>query len=248
MFLLGCTSNPTLTMQGPTNTGATQIETFANPPPSTKTAPTPTPATTPSLTLTPTPTSTPAATPMPTPATPNTTAPAVKSVTITDPSDDLFDALGKPIKDQSYLDIVEATITTSGSDYLGRIKLNGSFPTQPPDAQTYLEWTIYLDDNNLSAGVPWPIVTNDVRQEYLVRLFLLDSIYKAQLFEMNTKKSTDIRYSITNNIIELLWPKTFSQSDSFIFVVATKKYGQRGAPSAFILADKTPNQGHASFP
>jgi hypothetical protein len=143
---------------------------------------------------------------------------------------------------------VEATVTSSGTEYSGRIKLNGSLPAQSPDAQTLLEWTIYLDDSSPSSGVPWPVVTNDLRQQYLARVVLLDSFYKAQLFEMNTKKSTDIRFTITDNVIELNWPKSFSQSDSFNFVVATKKYGQRGAPSAFMLADKTPNQGHASFP
>ena len=40
------------------------------------------------------------------------------------------------------------------------------------------------------------------------------------------------------------WPQTFNQTDTFGFVVPAKKYGERGAGSGFMLADKAPNEGH----
>jgi hypothetical protein len=189
----------------------------------------------------PTPTLTPTSTPTPTPE--------AKSVKLTDPSDDLFDKSGNPIKDQPYLDIVEAEVTTSGSDCVARIKLNGSPPIQTPDPQIFLEWTIYVDaDNDPLTGGSWPLVVNNLRFEYLARLMLLDSNYRAQLYDNNTGKSVDIKYAITDNVIELRWPQTFNQTDTFNFVLAAKKYGKRGAGSAFMLADKAPNEGYYNFP
>ena len=84
----------------------------------------------------PTPISTPAPVPTPTPI--STTK--AKSVILIDPTNDLFDKSGNPIKDQHYLDIVETEVTTYGSGYLVRIKLNGPPPTKTPEPQIFLEW------------------------------------------------------------------------------------------------------------
>lgn len=175
--------------------------------------------------------------------------PEVKSVSLTDPTNDLFDKSGNPIEDQPYLDIVGAEVTTSGSDYIARIILNGSLPTQTPDPQIFLEWDVYVDsDCNISTGSVWPIVTNDLGFEYAARLCLLDSNYTAQLFDFKIRKTYSMQYTITGNIIELRWPQAFYQTDKFNFIVAAKKYGERGAGTAFMLADKAPNQGHDQFP
>jgi hypothetical protein len=178
-----------------------------------------------------------------------TPTPEVKSVKLTDPPDDLFDASGNPIKDQPYLDIVEIEVTISGSDYILRIKLNGPLPAKTPDSQLFLEWDIYVDaDNNPSTGSPWTIVTNDIGPEYFARLMLLDSNYSSEVLEFKTGKSQKIENKITDTTIELRWPQSFSQTDTFNFVVAAKKYGKRGAGNAFMLADKAPNLLHANFP
>jgi hypothetical protein len=168
---------------------------------------------------------------------------------LTDPTDDLFDVSANPITDLPYLDIVEAEVTTSGSDYIARITLNASLPTQTPDPQIFLEWDIYVDaDGNSSTGSVWPLIINDLGSEYFARLMLLDSNYSAEVRNLETGEFQSIQYTITNNIIELRWSQEFYQTDTFNFVVAAKKYGERGAGSAFMLADKAPNQGHGQFP
>jgi hypothetical protein len=169
-------------------------------------------------------------------------------ISFTDPTDDLFDKLGNPIEDQPYLDIVEAEITTSGSDYITRITLNGPLPAETPDPQIFLEWDIYVDaDNNCSTGYTWSLVANDLGFEYFARLMLLDSNYSAEVWDFGTKQS-NIQYKITDNIIELRWPQEFYQTNTFNLIIAAKKYGERGTGSAFTLADKAPNLLHANFP
>lgn len=193
----------------------------------------PAPASTKSPTITPTPTE----------------ASEVKTVKLTDPTDDLFDKSGNPIKDQPYLDIVEADVSDSGTEYVLKMKLNGQIPQKTPDSQILYEWAIYLDtDNNLSTGEPWTLVANDLCFEYLARVFLLDNNYSTSLYDLKTRTSGNLKYSINDNIIELRFPKSILQSDEFNFTVAAKKYGERGAGSAFMLADKVPNLLHANFP
>ena len=191
---------------------------------------------------TPIPTTTPILTPAPNPE--------AKSVKITDPANDLFDKSGNSVKDQPYLDILEAEVSTFNLEYIVRIRLNAPMPAKTPDPQILLEWDIYVDaDNDPYSGSPWPIVTNDLGPEYFVRLMLLDSTYHSEVRELKTEgQAQKIENKVTDNIIELRWPKTFNHSDTFGFVVAAKKYGERGSGSAFMLADKAPNQGHTEFP
>jgi hypothetical protein len=170
-------------------------------------------------------------------------------VTLTDPTDDLFDKSANSIEGEPYLDIVEAEVSTNGSDYVVTMKMNGSLPQRTPDSQLFYEWDIFMDaDSDPITGVSWPLIFNNLHAEYMPRLGLLDSNYWAQLYDLNTRKSVDIEYTITDNIIELRWSRTFNEADTFNFVVSTRKYGERGASTALILADKAPDEGYYNFP
>lgn len=234
--LASCTKRPTPTTV--TTPNLTQV----SPPISTSTS---TPTTlltttqTPTNTSTPTPTLAPTLAPTPTPS---------KTIIITDPANDLFDKDGKPTQGEPYLDIVEAEVYKEDSEYVLTMKMNGPLPEKTPDPQLFYEWDMYVDsDNNSSTGGFWPLVANDLGFEYLVRLMLLDSNYWAQIYDIKTNKSIDIKYTITNDTIVLHSPQTNNQINTFNFVVTAKEYGERGAGSAFILGDKAPNSFHVNF-
>ncbi len=247
LMLGGCNSTPSSTTTTVTQTTPAITSTPT---------PTPTPSPTPSLTitanqtLTPTPTETtpPPDTETPT-ETPTPTPTPVVSVKLTDTLNDLFDKNGYPTTSESFFDIFTAEVYADGTDYVAIITLNGTLPTQTLNSQLMYEWDIYVDgDRNYATGVPWNIVSNDLGVEYFARLILLDNIFFSEVRNLNTDHSERIDNIITNNVIELRWPQNFYPTTSFYFVVAAKKYGERGLGSAFMLADHTPDTGHSLFP
>jgi hypothetical protein len=170
-------------------------------------------------------------------------------VKLTDPNGDLFDKIGNSIADQPYLDILGAEVYAEGLDYVVKIQLKGPPPTQTPESQLYLEWDIYVEaDKNPASGEIWPMVTNDIGADYFARLILIDNVFYCEVREFITNRSEKADYKIKDNIIELRWSQNFRKTDSFYFIVAAKKYGERGKGSAFMLADKAPNVGHSQFP
>jgi len=171
------------------------------------------------------------------------------SVKIKDQAGDIFDKNGKPVQDQAYMDIISAEVYKEDSEYVLVLKLSGQIPERTPDSQIFFEWTIYIDaDDSPASGSSWPLVANNLKFEYMARLSLLDSNYKAGLFDFNTGKSVKTKYEISNDALKLYFPESIIRSDTFSFSLAVKKYGERGASSGFMLTDKAPNEGYYNFP
>jgi hypothetical protein len=187
----------------------------------------------------------------PPPASSTTPAPGpeIPAVVLNDSTGDFFDKSGNPTSDEPYLDIVSAELTSDSSNYLFKMDLNGPLPDSTPDSTFFYEWNIYVDaDSNPVTGRYWSLIENDLGCEYMARLTLLDSNYNGEVYDLVSKNREAIQYTITGTMVEFSWPKKADQPNTFDFIVAAKKYGERGSGSAFMLADKSPEIGHCSFP
>lgn len=173
----------------------------------------------------------------------------IPEIALEDPTDDIFDKSGSPVSGEPFMDIVSAVLTTEGSDFFFTMKLKGPLPAKTPDSAFLYEWDIVVDgDSSPATGTSWPLVLNDLGCEYMVRLTLLDSSYHGEIFDLRVNKGVPVQYTATGDTVQLRWTNTESLPDTFSFMVATRKYGERGSGSAFMLADKAPNEGHSNFP
>ena len=170
-------------------------------------------------------------------------------VKLEDPGDDLFDRGGRPVAAEPFLDILEADLTTSGDDFVLTMRLTGPLPVKGLAPELFYQWDVCVDaDGDESTGVRWPLVTNDLGVDYFVRLTLLDANWESEVMEFPSRRRTKVAHEIRNDTITLRWPRTFSPSGAFRFVVTARKYGERGSGAAFLLADKVPKRRHAKFP
>jgi hypothetical protein len=214
--------------------------------------PTPTPTQTPSPTPTPTPTETPAQTRTTTPTvTPTATSAPVPlhTVNTTDTTNDLFDKNGTPAVGEAYLDIVAADLSMYDSYYIGRIKLNGDLPVESENSTIFLEWDFLVDaDLDAVTGWNWPLMDNDIGPDYLIRLEFMDSTYLATVYFLSTGSSSELEYTIEGDTVVITFPRIPGQPEVFNFIVAARKYDNRGDANSLLVADKAPGTGHVHFP
>jgi hypothetical protein len=245
MLAGGCKSKPATT---------TIPATQATPTITSTSTPTPTPTITPKATptLTPTPAETPTPTPTatPTPTLTETPLPVpVYTVNITDPANDLFDKNGNTTTGEAYLDIVSTELLMYDSYYTGKIKVNGDLPTESENSSVFLEWDFLVDsDLNYNTGWGgWNLMCNDIGPDYLIRLEFMDSQYSATVYFISTNETVLLDFSRNTDTIELTFPRIPGQPEVFNYVVAARKYDNRGAANALLVADKAPNIGHLHF-
>jgi hypothetical protein len=172
----------------------------------------------------------------------------LNTVTVTDPNNDLFNILGEPVAAEPYLDIVEAQILKYDLYYIIKIKVNGDLPTTLDNESIVIEWEFFIDtDRNAATGWNSPLVFNDISPDYDIRLYLAKSHYIASIYNISTDTSEVIEYAINGDTIELLVNKIPEQPEIFNYIAVVRKYGNHGAPTALLAADKAPDNGHAQY-
>jgi hypothetical protein len=100
---------------------------------------------------------------------------------------------------------------------------------------------------NANTGWQWPFVSNDIGPDYLFRVSLLDATYYGQVYDIADNDWSSIEFDIKGNVVEIIIPKAPEQSDTGYYVFAVRKYGNRGASNALLVADKAPDTGHAEW-
>jgi hypothetical protein len=161
----------------------------------------------------------------------------------TDPIGDVFDANGKSIQAEPYLDIVSVDLKKSDADYVFEMGVNGALP-RSIDPSIWIEWDILIDyDNNASTGWNSPLLFNDLGVDYVIRVGILNSTYYAELRQTTPWKLIGIPIcQISGSKITLA---VSSLPSSLSWMAVVRKYGEKGAPKAPLLAaDKAPNTGH----
>jgi hypothetical protein len=168
----------------------------------------------------------------------------------TDPTGDVFDANGKLIEAEPYLDIVSVDLKKSDANYVFELGVNGALP-RSIDPSLWIEWDVLIDfDNNASTGWSWPLVFNDLGVDYVIRVGMLNSTYYPEVRETATWKflgapscqisGSKITFAVPASSA-VRFPSTLS------WMAAVRKYGEKGAPKAPLLAaDKAPNTGHCT--
>ena len=193
----------------------------------------------------------PASAPTPPPEPTPPVEPEKLGISLSDPSSDLFNKAGISWTGfGAYVDITKSELSLSNGYYLAKIELNSPLPAKTDDPSIFIEWDILVDsDCDAGTGWNWPLICNDIGSDYLLRLELKNSQYKGSVLNIKTNKWGSIEYKIDANIVELRFSsETIGEPANFNFVVAVRKYGERGAPQALQVADKAPNEGHYVFP
>jgi hypothetical protein len=73
----------------------------------------------------------------------------------TDPVGDLLDSDGKPAAGESYLDIIEVSLSQDGNNFVGTIKLSGNVPSKTSDPSVFIEWSLMIDSDRNPDTHPW---------------------------------------------------------------------------------------------
>ena len=165
---------------------------------------------------------------------------------ISDPSGDLFDGSGNNVTGEQYLDIIGFEMSLSDNVYTAIIYLNMALPAKTDIPTTFLEWDLFIDnDSNSSTGQPFPLVTNDIGPDYLVRLTLQDTKFRPGAINLKTQSGGTVAYKIDKNVITLNFvPEAIGNPVSFNYVVATRKYKATDPANEPSVSDKAPNLGH----
>jgi len=172
-----------------------------------------------------------------------------------DPVGDVFDREGRTTAAESYLDIVEVEVVKSGAEYTARIKVNGPLPSSLADPTAFLEWDLMLDiDQNPGTHPwgPWALLDNGIGVDLLVRLMLGPSGqgYRAEVFNVATRKGTSIDFRIDGATVQLKFDdKSLNVASPLAFdcVFTARKYGNYGRSGSELALDKAPNQGYFTF-
>ena len=221
--------------------------------------PTASPALTSSSPLTTTPTSTTTAVPVFTPIPSQTSTsiitktptapPSPPASSMADASGDMFDSTGARIAGKPFLDIVGSALSFSNNQYVASIKLN-STPPAKNEGVGAIEWNILIDlDSNLNTGWKWPLVCNDIGPDYYIYASLMNSGYSAGAQNIATQARSGINHKVTPDTIELFFPaQVIGQATTFNYVMATRQYAKAGDANTLVEADKSPNEGHFTFP
>jgi hypothetical protein len=177
---------------------------------------------------------------------------------LTDPTGDLLDSDGKPAVGESYLDIIESSLSQDSNNFVGTIKLNGNVPSKTSDPSVFIEWSLMIDSDRNPSTHPWglgveglyswPLTTNDIGVDYMVELCADDSGPWSRIFDGPRDSNRGGNAKVQGNTITLVFsPSDIGGSTNFDYVVLVRKYGQGGAPEALEIFDKAPNSGHYSF-
>jgi len=168
-----------------------------------------------------------------------------------DPRGDLLDKNRNPTTGEPYLDIIEITLVSSGSEYVGTIKLDGDVPSKTADPSIFIEWDFMLDTDKNPNTSPWgraPLLVNDIGVDYMVRLCLLGDDRWGEIYDGLKNSFYGIDSYVADNQIKLTFsPEDIRGSTCFDFVVLVRKYGNKGAPDALLIFDKAPGEGHFRF-
>jgi hypothetical protein len=194
--------------------------------------------------------------------TPGTPQPGSRPVIIStavfpDNSGDLFDSGGKNMTSKEYIDIVSSRASWTAGYYTVRLELKGPCPVRTDDAGTFIEWDVLIDaDSNAGTGFAWPLIGNDIGYEYLVRVGLSGSEYWGEVLTVSTNTSVDIEFIVAvynyeeaGNILELYFPEeSIGSPEKFNWITAVRQYLADDPPNLPSVSDKSPDEGHYSFP
>jgi hypothetical protein len=183
-----------------------------------------------------------------TPASPASTGPSTR---FSDPASDLFDAKGEPKAGEGYLDIRESVVSLEpGGRYRLVLTLAAPIPDQVPDPSLFFEWDLLLENDACrNNDKKWGLVWNDLRPEYMVRFRLGESGPKAEVIDLRDGRSTPLEYTKDGERLEIRFTsEQIGKPERFDYTLATRGYGEKGAPSALQLADKAPDARHYQFP
>jgi len=178
---------------------------------------------------------------------------AVIAQSITDPVGDLFDRQGNPVTAEAYLDIVEVEMVQSGIEYSARLKMNGLLPSNLTDPAIFIEWDLLvdIDQNRETRPWSWTLLDNGIGVDMLIRLMLGHSGqgYRAEVFNVATRKSVSIGFKVDGATVQLKFDDTSLGviSRAFDFVFTSRKYGNYGRAGAELALDKAPDQGYFTF-
>lgn len=169
-----------------------------------------------------------------------------------DPAGDLFDKIGNPYLGEAFLDILESNVSLSDNTYAIAMRVAGALPEKLDDPSLFIEWDMFVDsDRDPNTGWSWPLVLNDIGSDYLLRLTLDHVGYTglAQKTDACTPYASGIiSYEIDEDTVKLSFPRGMIGSPTDLhYVIAVRKYGEGGIPSALLAADKAPEQGHYVF-
>ena len=169
-----------------------------------------------------------------------------------DPARDLFDQNGIPAVGDAYLDITAVDVQKSGNQYFMLMQVNGPLPSKTPEKRTYIEWDFMIDaDKNPNTGTRWPLISNDIGYDYLVRLGLYDSNLSHEVLNVkaNGSSPTNLKYRVIQNVVELTVPDSaIGTTSSFNWTAAVRKYLSGAQPAQPTISDKVPDKGHFSYP
>lgn len=167
-----------------------------------------------------------------------------------DPAFDSFDSNGNVVSGEPYLDIVNADVLKSDTNYILRMKLNGVLPRKTVQPGTFIEWDFMLDtDLNPNTGNFWPLISNDLGYDYLARVTLEDRSWGHEMLTLSNGKYTKINYRAIDNVIELTIPKDIiSKAEGFNWTAAVREYKEGDKADSPSVSDKIANSGHFSFP
>lgn len=240
----GCAGTPETTTVTATKTVATTVTatTTVTAPPTTITT------TVPPITVSVTATVTATPTPTPTTTSIGNTLPA-NAVTLTDPTNDLFNTSGTAADEIPFLDITSAAVFIDGSDYVGRITVSGNISLVNNDPKIMYAWDIFMDtDNNPNTGDIWNIVHPGLGDEYYAAFVIQGDIHGGELVNLNTDNYQNINYTLYGNVIELRWPCNSFTATSFNFTVAALKFNGVIDEKYFLCGDRAPNTSISHFP
>jgi|GEM_PF-3498187 len=169
-----------------------------------------------------------------------------------DPARDLFDQNGTPAAGEAYLDITAVDIQKSGNQYVMLMQVNGPLPSKTPEKSTYIEWDFMIDaDKNPNTGTRWPLISNDIGYDYLVRLGLYGNHLSHEVLNVkaNGASPTNLKYRVIQNVVELTVPESaIGTTSSFNWTAAVRKYLSGAQPAQPTISDKVPDKGHFSYP
>jgi hypothetical protein len=181
----------------------------------------------------------------------------ISTAVFPDTTSDLFDAGSGSTPGKGYIDIRRSQISWTGGYYTAHIELNDPCPVRTDDSSTFFEWDILVDaDSNSNTGFKWPLIGNDIGYDYLVRVGLNGSDYWGEVLTISTNASADIEFIVavynnqeTGNILELYFPEALIGSpEGFNWIVAVRQYLVNDPPDQPSISDKSPDEGHYTFP
>lgn len=179
---------------------------------------------------------------------PDSTGPSAR---FSDPAGDLFDRKGEPTVGEGYLDIRESVLSLAHDGrYRLVLTLAAPIPDEVSNPSLFFEWDLLVESNGCGNNdKKWGVVWNDLRPDYMVRFRLGDSGPKAEVIKLEDGSATPIEYEKDGARLELRFAsELIGKPQRFDYTLATRGYGEKGAPTALQLADKAPDARHYQFP